>query len=167
MRCFGRRRPRQPHGQVMEREGWKTAVGKSCGQAGNLGSLGNLGTRGTWGTCRNLQLPSCRSHAVSSSGFSISSYSDTLQCVSFRSRRSPHVFWCKGEAGRPGETPAGQLLVLLEQRLGNPAGSGTPAMQGRPATQPCARDRWKLTVFFGTEIFMGQEPHGSSQWPWI
>lgn len=33
--------------------------------------------------------------------------------------------------------------------------------------QLCARDRWKLRVFFGTEIFMGQEPHGSSQWPWI
>lgn len=128
------------------------------GEPGKPGYQGNLG---------NLQLLSCRSHAVSSSGFSISSYSDTLQCVSFRSRRSPHVFWCKGEAGRPGGTPAGQLLVLLEQRLGNPAGSGTPAMQGRPATQPCARDRWKLTVFFGTEIFMGQEPHGSSQWPWI
>lgn len=66
MRCFSPQRACQPHRKVMEREGWKTAVGKSCGQAGNLG---------------NLQVPSCRSHTVSSSRFSISSYSHTLQCV--------------------------------------------------------------------------------------
>lgn len=53
----------------MERKGWKIAVGKSCGQAEKLGKL---------------QVPSCRSHAVSSSGFSTSSYSHTLQRVSFR-----------------------------------------------------------------------------------
>lgn len=125
-------------------------MGKSCGQAGNLG---------------NLQVPSCRSHTVSSSRFSISSYSHTLQCVPSGLGNPRMYFGAKRRLEAPEGPLAGQLLVLLEHTLGNAAGSGSPAVKGRPATQPCARDRWKLTDFFGTEIFMGQEPHGLSQWP--
>lgn len=117
--------------------------------------------------------------AMGSSIPSISCYSHTLQHISFRSQQSLRVFWSKGKAPDAAVTRAGCASHQDCRKWGpaeagneegqqlDPAVSSTPAMRGRAATQPCASGTWKLTGSFQTEIFMEQELHHWSQWPWV